>query len=101
MEMPLIPGYPNLLQSLLEEKASLTSRKFNLEGILHQLEKLAGEESRTPEDITAIKSAAEALHFVDGRVLKRQGRLTALEPERIVSESSAAARALRARTGWR
>ncbi len=43
---------------------SNASRKFDLEGILHQLEKLAGEEVRTPEDISAIKSAAEALHFI-------------------------------------
>ncbi|OJH37816.1 hypothetical protein BON30_26925 [Cystobacter ferrugineus] len=50
-------------------------------------------EAAQPENIDTV--------VVAGRVLKRHGRLTALEPEHIISESAAAARALRARTGWR
>jgi hypothetical protein len=38
--------------------------------------------------------------MVDGRILKRGGRLTAIDPARIADEASAALAALRKRAGW-
>ncbi|HEX8441139.1 hypothetical protein [Archangium sp.] len=40
------------------------SKKFDMESTLGVLEKLAHEEARTPEDVKAIRSAAEAIHFI-------------------------------------
>ena len=37
---------------------------------------------------------------VDGRILKRRGRLTAVDSEQVVSEASSALTALRKRAGW-
>lgn len=46
------------------------SKKFDLEGTLGVLEKLAHESGRTPGDIESIESAAHAIHF-----LHLQGKL--------------------------
>jgi cytosine/adenosine deaminase-related metal-dependent hydrolase len=37
---------------------------------------------------------------VDGRILKRRGRLTAVDVEQVVSEAAAALTALRKRANW-
>jgi hypothetical protein len=37
---------------------------------------------------------------VDGRILKRRGRLTAVDTEQVVAEASSALTALRKRAGW-
>jgi hypothetical protein len=55
---PVLKGHP------MSTDSSKTSKEFDLEGTLNRLGKLAGEKARTPEDIAAIKSAAEALHFL-------------------------------------
>jgi 5-methylthioadenosine/S-adenosylhomocysteine deaminase len=38
--------------------------------------------------------------MVDGRILKRRGRLTAIDVEQTVSEASGALTAVRKRAGW-
>jgi hypothetical protein len=51
---------------------SATSRKFDLERTLEELEKLASDDVRTREQRAAIESAAKALHFI-----RRTGKLDA------------------------
>ncbi|HEX8441170.1 hypothetical protein [Archangium sp.] len=48
----------------------MAPKEFNLERVLEELEGLAHEDARTPEQIAAIESAAKALHFI-----RRTGRL--------------------------
>jgi hypothetical protein len=38
--------------------------------------------------------------MVDGRILKRRGRLTSIDVEQAVSEASSALAAVRKRAGW-
>ena len=38
--------------------------------------------------------------MVDGRILKRRGRLTAVDVEQVVSEASSALSGVRKRAGW-
>lgn len=54
----------------MSNEPSGTSKKFDLEGTLGVLEKLAHEQARTPEDIAAIEAAAYAIHFI-----QMQGKL--------------------------
>ncbi|ATB33761.1 hypothetical protein [Melittangium boletus] len=41
-----------------------TSKKFDLESVLEELEKLAHEDVRTGAQLAAIEAAAKALHFI-------------------------------------
>ncbi len=50
-------------------------------------------ESTQPENVDTV--------IVDGRILKRGGKLTALSPDQIVSEADASFEAVRKRTHWR
>jgi len=50
--------------------------------------------------VEAVQPANVDTVMVDGRILKRQGRLTSIDVERMLSEASAANAALRTRAGW-
>ena len=70
---------------------AVSSRRLNMGVVLDPVNLVI--EASQPENIDTV--------IVDGRVLKRHGVMTALEPGRVVAEASAAANALRERTAWR
>ena len=50
--------------------------------------------------VGAVQPANVSTVMIDGRILKRDGRLTALDARRVVREASAANVAVRKRAGW-
>ena len=55
---------------------------------------------RHPRDVEAAQPANVDTVVIDGRILKRRGGLTALDPRQVVSEASEALAGVRNRANW-